>query len=88
MICSITIPDDGFVGLRLEPYTFRTVAYKIKTDVDNVVDILFRNNICLNEEGWKDFHEGEDLQFEHVVLIIAKPTNRQNLNMMFVMNII
>lgn len=95
MISSTTIPDDGVVGLHLEPFKFRTVAYKIKTEekilknkVSDPIVRVSQHVLSLNKEGWKDFHEGEDLQFEQVVLIIAKTTTRWNLNMMFVMNII
>ena len=84
MISSTTIPENGVVGLRLEPFKFRTVSYKI--ELENVFSL--NKVLYLNKEGWKDFHEAEHLKFEQVVLIIAKPTTRSNLNMMFVMNTI
>ena len=74
-----SIRREGAIGLHLGAFNVSTVAYK--TDMNG--------RISCSKEGWKNFISGEDLQnFASGVNHCEDHHTRNNLNMMFVINII
>lgn len=83
MISSLDIPAQGFAGLCVGDDSgvalLSSVAYTKDTE----------GRLIFNYHMWREFHkEEDDLQVGQAVLITARNTRRNGLNIMFVIDLV